>query len=201
MLISSFLTSFRQKLTMAKRGFTLIEILIVISIISVLSTIMLGYSRSSSQQILLTKLVTQTEALISNARFNSIQTFFNDPDSVICAHGVVFNKEEKEARVFQLIKSGGPCSENPDDYYYSSNSFEQPPWLLDGTLNQLDFNSDQIATTLGGDLSEIVFIPPDPIIIINGSAQGPSKALEINVGEMSGKVTVTNYGQVDIQYY
>jgi prepilin-type N-terminal cleavage/methylation domain-containing protein len=204
---------------MAKRGFTLIEVLIVIAIISVLSTIMLGYGRSSSQQILLAKLVNQTEAIISNARFNSIQTFFNDPGSKICAHGVRFDRDGLEARVFQMkmkdVSQSCPKPgelDDPEDYYERAYNPTQSSELktdyeVSGALNQLKFGSEQTNVTLGGDFEKfeyIVFIPPDPQVVIfvdeNENAQ-ETGVLKIGVGDLRGKVTVTKYGQIDFQYY
>lgn len=198
MLISSFLTSSKPRKTHPEEGFTLIEVLIVISIISVLTTIMLGYSRSSSQQILLTSLVTKTEVLISNARFSSVQTFFNDPDSIICAHGVRFDADGLRADIFQLTMATTDCPEDAGEYSNEPDSGFDVVYLT-GSANQLDYKSNQTTTALDGDFS-IIFVPPNPEIVINNDPDIPSGTLTVTVGDMQAKITVTKYGQIDFTY-
>jgi|GEM_PF-3170646 prepilin-type N-terminal cleavage/methylation domain-containing protein len=212
MFISGFLAWFKRKgNACVSGGFTLIEVLVVIAIVSVLAGIMLGYARSSTQQILLTRLVAQTEAIIANARFNSIQTFFGGgPESSnICAHGVEFDESGLKAEVFQILADGDtncPNKEESGDGWlarYNPGSFgaglsKSSP--LSGEINRVNYESDQVKVTLEGDLSSVVFIPPDPAILINGNEDISSAGVIIKVGDMSGAVTINEYGQVDVDY-
>lgn len=187
----------RRDTRVQNRGFSLIEVLVVIAIISILAAILLGYSRNNSRQIFLTSLISKTEALIANARASSIQTFFNNPSDVICAHGVQFDVDAQKAYVFQFIEEPGSC---PDEARI--NDYRDPSKFkrLDGSSNQVSFESNQFSVELGESSFYMIFIPPDPVTIFEDSI-AESETLNIRVDNLKGSVTMTKYGQVDAQYF
>lgn len=188
----------RRNIRVRNRGFSLIEVLVVIAIISVLATILLGYSRNNSRQIFLTSLISKTEALIANARASSIQTFFNNPSDVICAHGVQFDVNAQKAYIFQFIEESGNCPDEAriDDYREDPSKFKR----LDGSSNQVSFESNQFSVELGESSFYMIFVPPDPVTIFEDST-AESETLNIQVDNLRGSVTMTKYGQVDAQYF
>lgn len=71
------------------RGFTLVEIAIVISITAILSAILLGYNRSSERQIFLYTDQAKVASFLNRAKAFALERRLTGPEEV-CAFGVHF---------------------------------------------------------------------------------------------------------------
>ena len=60
------------------KGFTLIELMVVMSIVAFLTTILVGYSKQSGRQLLLVTTEAKILSLISRTKCLSIETFLKD---------------------------------------------------------------------------------------------------------------------------
>lgn len=182
-------------------GFTLIEVLVVISIVGILTTILIGYSRQSGRNLALTSSQAKLLSLVSRAKFLSIETFFDQLDNPsgdmrICAYGVHVDEESNEVFIFQdrmdLSISDCDSSNNIFDSQYDLRmTGELDELKLDGRVLEV---RESPATTLGN----IVFIPPDPDVVINGSPGTTEGVIEIGIVEdvYSYTVRVDKSGQV-----
>jgi len=189
MPISKLSGSFRRN----KRGFTLFEIVIVMGIMAVLSSMMLGYSQRNSKQILLATTQAKLASIFARAKFLSIQSFFyvgDQSDDVICGHGVYVDVDDESVVIFQdLIPAGSLCSDDPEEYTYDSGDR-----ILTGELNQLHLSGKEVEVKTA-DSEYVIFIPPEPIVRFDNSNTNESSVV-ITDGDADIGVTITQDGQI-----
>jgi len=156
-------------------GFSLIEMLVVMSITVLFSTILIGYARESSKQMVLISSQAKVVNLISRAKSLSIATFIdesglptNPAAPKICGYGVHVDKAAGQVFIFRDLAVD--CST-------SDNKFGSGEMLS----SNLDTFSVPNTIQLGADtdLTDVLFIPPDPIIVINTSKSLPSAKLTL----------------------
>ncbi|KKU11783.1 MAG: hypothetical protein UX16_C0004G0015 [Parcubacteria group bacterium GW2011_GWB1_45_7] len=187
-------------------GFTLIEVLVVMGIIGILSTILVGYTRQSSRNLLLSSTEAKLISLFSRAKFLSIETFFDQLDNPpvtkkTCAYGVYVDYEKGEIFIFQdrvTINVGGTTNEcDGTNNQFIENSDDAK---LQGELDFVKINSTALVIndSLDNKLVNVVFIPPDPDVIINSDEGENSADLEISLldGSNSFTLSVNNAGQI-----
>ncbi len=183
----------------ATAGFTLIEILVVLGIMAILSVVFIGYGRESSKQLLLATSQTRTVGVVSRAKSLSISTFLGsiavvaDPDAVkLCAYGVHVDRGASEMFIFKDLAKDCAVS---DDIYGGGDE------RLNGELDSFKLEASVLAFVDNPieNLHDIVFIPPDPKIIINGDATIPDAKIGLGFKDGSGSpvvIAVTNAGQI-----
>ena len=186
-------------------GFTLIEVLVVMGIIGVLSAILIGYSRQSSKNLLLTSTEAKLLSLISRAKFLSIETYFEELDNPaterkICAYGVHVDYGESDGAepkvfIFQDRVINDDCS--LADNVYDGDAYDL---ALSTELDLVKINTTILAldSSSSGRLDNVVFIPPDPDVVINDdeSTLKATIGVELRDGSNSFTVTINNVGQV-----
>ncbi len=157
-------------------GFSLIEMLVVMSITVLFSTILIGYARESGRQMVLISSQAKVINLISRAKSLSVATFIdesglptNSAAPKICGYGVHVDNVAGQVFIFRDLAVDCSTSDNKfgsGDAMLSSNldTFSVP--------NTIQFGVDT-------DLTDVLFIPPDPIIVINTSKSLPSAKLTL----------------------
>lgn len=184
----------------SKAGFTLIEMLVVLGVVGVLSSILIGYSRESSRNLVLSTAEAKALSLLSRAKFLTVETFFEQVDNPpvelrICGYGVHLNRENGELFIFQDRVSGTDCTTS--DYLYFENSEDT---RLTSELDSLTINSTvlKIGEYSGDELNDVVFIPPDPDVAINGETTTPEGGFKVELldGSNSFSISVNRAGQV-----
>lgn len=175
------------------RSFTLIELLVVMGITVVLLSMALGYSRESTRQLALTSTQAKMLSLVNRAKFLSIETFFGggrSGDQRICAYGVRVDTSREELFIFQDLSSTGECPGNSDGSYKEGER-------LSGELNEVNLQDTLVTFAEGTNLSEAVFIPPEPKTKINnGNATEAKIGVKIREGKGQFTITVNNAGQI-----
>ena len=185
-----------------EQGFTLLELLVVMSITVALAAMVLGYSRESSNQLALASTESKILSLINRAKFLSIETYFGggrSGDQRICAYGVKVDTFKREMFIFQDLSSTGNCPGDSDGSYTESYSKNQDERLY-GELNEVKL--ENTALTFGEtDLEEVIFIPPDPQTKINNSDATKEAKVSVKLKEGNGQfvITVNKYGQIKAQ--
>ncbi len=199
MAISSSSTSTKEKglarRSLGEGGFTLIELLVVMGITVALTAMVLGYSRQSSSQLALASTESKMLSLINRAKFLSIETYFGGGRSGsgqrICAYGVRVDIARQEMFIFQDLSSEGKCPSSSGGDAYDEGE------RLTGELNEIKLENALMAFG-ESDLSEVIFIPPDPKTKINKSGTTEKAKLSVKIKEGSGQfvITVNNAGQI-----
>jgi prepilin-type N-terminal cleavage/methylation domain-containing protein len=178
---------------MRRRGFTLIEVVIVVGISVLLTSVVLTYSSSGRDQVYLGIQKAQVAQIISKAKSLTVSTY-NQPN-VPCGYGVYFNYSDPANPRYEIFRyKVSPCPSVSDlknagivhgPGYSPQSKYVLPPNLRFGTgLHRMD---------------TVFFMPPDPQTLIweNGASEDQGIIyLETKSGSASAKVSVNSGGQV-----
>lgn len=135
-------------------GFTLLEVLVVIGIMSMLSGFLIVYTRSSENQI---KILKDKAAFISSlyrARSLALRTTQTDPPE--CGYGIYILSDRTYA-VWHDTATRPDCRDSNKTYDAASENAENIITLSRG-IKFRNYNSSDF-------MRSILFIPPDPRVI------------------------------------
>lgn len=176
---------------MQQKGFTLIEILVVLTILSFLTSILILYSRGGEGQILLFREQSKLVSDILRAKSLAIQTF--QTQEKVCGYGIHFETAPYNNYViFKEIKGAdpdNPCGAN-NRRYDAGEEFEPTT-----NLEDYGINLDQAT------VSDVFFVPPDPKIYFDSIvAAGEARiTLMASDGASSVAIIIGPGGQVSTQ--
>lgn len=175
--------------TFRRGGYTTLEILVVISVTTMLTGIMILYSRTSENQIALVKEQAKVVNAFVRAKALAAETFAeNDPKP--CAYGLFL--DGRNFIIFRdLPDPAAPEDCNSANKQYDSLNQEE---LFDSFVLDEHINIQGSATTF----SEVIFIPPDPSTIINldPGTDGAQLVLQTIDGSASSGIKINSAGQV-----
>ena len=187
----------------SKRGFTLIEMAIAITMLVVLLGIMLGYSQGSRKGIELANNESKLLGLIFNAKALS-QSFILEPlDSTkqVCAYGVHVDRNARLAFIFQDMVDADTedCEIGTSIPSLNVNIFNSGE-ALPGAINAF-YISDLLEFAPSDpdmpNLNDVVFIPPDPTVIINND---PTDSSNSSVGTKSASIIIAAKEDPDTKF-
>ena len=163
----------------SRKGFTLIEIFITVSISVLLSAAMILYNRTGERQIALFKDQARVINLILRAKSLALQTYTEG--SAACGYGVHFDSAIGAAILFK--DQAADCANS--DNVYSGPSEEIGKVVLPSgeKFSQLDF-------------SDITFIPPDPRVVITPVMDSGLIVISPLDDSSQVKIRVNSAGQV-----
>ncbi|MDP3947143.1 MAG: prepilin-type N-terminal cleavage/methylation domain-containing protein [bacterium] len=164
-----------------KKGFTLIELLVVLGVLTMLSAILIQYSRTGERQLILFREQSKLIAVLSRAKALAVNTF-NRPD-VPCGYGIYF----APPRSYILFRDSAPNCASSDRVYSGSGE--------DETVYELD-SQTQFKSLL---VSDILFIPPDPRVVMTPTQTETDITIETIDGIASMIVRVNSAGQIGAQ--
>lgn len=154
-------------------------------IVILLSSILIVYSRSGEYQIILFRDQAKVIGAIFKAKSLAIETF-GQAGAVPCSYGVHFDQASGSYVIFQdLPASSGDCS-TANNQYDGPNS---------GELVQA-FQLDSVLKFSSLTLSDVVFIPPNPDVIITPSQNQAVITISTVSGGSSTNIKVTESGQI-----
>lgn len=166
-------------------GYTVVEMLVVISVTALLAGILIIYSRTGEHQIILFRDQAKIINTILRAKSLAIGTYAEETPA--CGYGVHFVQNEQSQ--FILFKDlAEPCSDSDNDYSGEIENFE---------INELDAK----LKFSNLEFTDILFIPPEPEVIIKkeGADIAANEAIiEIATLDQSSSKTikVNKFGQV-----
>ncbi len=182
-----------------RKGFSLIETLVAISIMSLLSGVLIIYNRGSEKQLLLFRDQAKIINAILKAKSLALNTYSKEGSP--CAYGVHFEKNpatgEWEFRIFKDLDASGTTADcsTADNKYLSDSPFASAENLNPPLIEKLSANL-KIQEPL--QLTDIVFIAPEPTIVITPNPAPKTEAIiEIITSDgTSKKIKVNTFGQV-----
>ena len=166
-------------------GFTLIEILVMLGIMSMLSGVMLVYSRSSEKVILLSREQARVISLMARAKSFSLQTYIEGKSA--CGYGIHIDKDKNTVIVFRDLAADCAASDN----IYVADS--------DESVEKFILSKD--VRIKSSDATDILFIPPDPRVVIdnNPANERVSIVLETADGNSQVIIKMNSSGQITTQ--
>lgn len=168
------------------RGFTLIESLVVIGILSLLTSMLLFYNRGTETQISLLKEKASITSALFKAKDLSLANFtMGDSLSNVCGYGVHFEK----TRYFIYRDLFRDCAAS--DRIYSKDDENE---ILKDDIFTL---SSSLNLTNLADL-DIFFLPPIPQVYFDGHpATGEKEVVLSNLERnIEGKIIINSAGQI-----
>lgn len=168
----------RLKRFLSLTGFTLIEMLVILGVLSLLTTTLIFYSRTGERQILLFKEQARVFGLMTRAKSLALGTY-GDPE-VPCGYGIHFDAP-RTMIVFKDLASD--CDASAHEYTGTIERIEEI--TLDSRVYFDDLR-----------VSDILFVPPDPKIFIVPDAPLASITIKTAGGESEATIELTAAGQI-----
>lgn len=162
------------------KGFTVIEMIVIIGILSLLSAILVVYIRAGENQIVLFREQAKVIGILSRAKSLGISTFGRA--GVPCGYGVHFEM----SGTFLIFKDLASNCQASDQKYSGSaellpnESFQLNPAVKFETLT----------------LSDILFIPPDPLVVITPPQDQATIIIKPVGAENSATIRINSAGQI-----
>lgn len=164
---------------MKNRGFTIIEILVILGVLSLISTILIINTHGGEQQVILFKEQTRIISIFSRAKSLSIATFGETGTSIPCGYGVHL----ETPRTFLIFKDlAADCKDSDQKYSGAAEIYES--FQLDSAIKFDSLNFD------------VVFIPPDPSVVITPYQDPAIIILKIIGSETTAKIKINSAGQI-----
>ena len=140
------------------KGFTLVEMVVVMSVMALISGIVLSYNRTNEKRLLLFSNQAEIIGVLQRAKSFALEKRITGTDKPVCAFGVNFEKPRMMV-IFQDLPDGGgdKCVSDGSDNFnkqYDENNGEEVETV---NLNEgVEFES----FSLIGSSSTVVFEPP-----------------------------------------
>lgn len=167
------------------KGFTLIEVLVVISILAMLTSFLVLYNRTGESQVTLLQEKTNIISTISRAKNLALGVLVQNNNQLItCGYGVYF----KNNNYFIYQDLASDC--RGSDRRYSG----------DGSGERIDNETYNLPTALqlSSDISDVLFVPPLPEVYFDGIKAGEEKSilLRINGQSVESQIIINPAGQI-----
>ncbi|HUY69744.1 MAG TPA: type II secretion system protein [Candidatus Tyrphobacter sp.] len=185
-----------------RAGFTLIEMIITLAVLGLLISAVGVSAPINRESFLLTTSQEQLRDLITRAKALSVNSVFSSvPGGESCGYGVHIDSVASTAFIFR------GCGADPTFFsvYAAANATSTE---LTGSLNQMAFDRSlklsfsQAGSYSNGSAADIFFLPPDPLVYINGANQaGVAEAITIspvnNTSKIIWGVNVNSVGLIE----
>lgn len=140
-------------------GFTLLEILVVISLTVMLTGILLIYGASSRQQIILSIEKAKIAQEILRAKSLSISSYKSNLGKV-CGYGIHFNYSSKTYFLFNYVP-------NPDKGIVCDKITQFVPAGAENDLETFSIDRNLVFGSGPQRIDYVLFVPPDPVTLMS----------------------------------
>ena len=175
-----------------RKGFTMIELLVIVAIMAILAGFLVTYNSQSRQQVALLVERARIAQLIFKAKANAVSTYA-DPSSP-CAFGVHFDYNARKYSLRTYTRASCNGMETATSLAgVTSAIWDKTEFTLDPSLNWAHTASDTVY--------DILFVPPEPRTLLANSVGNmllvPGKVyLTTKAGTLQSVVSVNLYGQI-----
>jgi len=173
-----------------QKGFSLIEMIIVSSIVGILATTLILNFRAGSRDTALIQVAQQIASDVREAQSMAISSK-RYAGQTRCGYGISFN----DAQTYQIYV--GPDSKTVDCHSIVEKNFGAGDMVVE-TVTLLD-----IQVEITGVFPDIFFEPPDPTTYINNNdltvSSNPAEIVLTNAGGSTKKVLVYPSGLVEVE--
>jgi len=146
-----------------RNGFSVIELLVTISIIGILISGLITYNHSAERQLILTKERAQLVDTLNRAKAMSLNAFAGVPGDAPCGVGVHFDDVQSEYVIF--LDRTSNCERGPGFGRFSpGEEFEQ----------YIKIDDKIELTSLGNSVGDVFFAPPDPRVFFDNTDVFPA---------------------------
>lgn len=168
-----------------RRGFTLIEVLVVVGITTILAGMVLTYSSRGRNQVALYVEAAKLSQVILRAKSLAIATYISATQGPVCGYGVHIDYATGSYSLFSynpvdcspISISGGAINMEDAASNYKAIETNQ---LAQGVIYGVGSNDPNSPK-----LTDIFFIPPDPATLIWSEGSGVASNLASNVSLVS----------------
>lgn len=170
------------------KGFSLAELLVVFTMTALLSGGLVLYNRATERQIILFKEQSKVFSAVQKAKTLAIGAFSEIESEIICGYGVHFSLPNRII-IFKKLSPEDPKCQNVNFIYTSPNEIFE------------EIKLDKIVNFSELGLNDVVFIPPDPIVVIDNDFFKNEGLIKIKTIDNKGEKTIkiTNAGQITTQ--
>jgi len=182
---------FRIPRVFHERGFTLVELLVTVSLIILFVATAAAYNRSADQQVALFREQGKVINSVYNARSLAIETYSRSGDrsTVPCGYGIHIDEGGKSIVLFKDL----PLADGSCQVYEQSNFI---PLFNAGEIVETIALTD---VSVSATFSDILFVPPDPKVYVYGVQNFPDPvSLTLSAPRAGFDVTmsINQFGQI-----
>ncbi|MCD6568997.1 type II secretion system protein [bacterium] len=181
---------FREKKQRIFTGFTIIEMMVTLSIITVLLTMMLAYNRKAEKINYLNRAVNKVLFEVKRAQEQAMLVWQSPATSQkICGWGLYWDKNNLPQNKFILFKDFCEEGKNYGDNKYSKDEQEEVILLKEVVITETNVES-------------LCFVPPDPKLYFYPSLGGDRAELTLcleNQPNICYRLTISPSGQISKQ--
>ncbi|PIR06105.1 hypothetical protein COY65_02445 [Candidatus Jorgensenbacteria bacterium CG_4_10_14_0_8_um_filter_39_13] len=160
-------------------GYTLIEMLVVVGILALLTSITVLYGRTGEEQVALFRSQAEIIGVLNRAKTLSLQIYFSSSTvEKVCGYGVHFDTNNTFFLFKDLVNFPADCS--TANHQYDNNEQMESPRSLS---KNLQFGNETSVT-------DVDFVPPDPKTYLNSSSSFPTATISIQSKTTTAKVYV-----------
>lgn len=179
----------------SRKGFTLIELIVVLGITALLSSILISYNSISRQQLAFYAERIKFVETIFRAKSLALSPYTQSSGGDSCGYGI---HVDYEAESYSLFRYNKPQGVNCQD------------------INSIDIGSENIISTVGinknvkfinsgngtARYDDILFVPPDPITLLSSDGVTiNNSSISVNIhtqdGSLSAVISVNSAGLIN----
>ena len=170
-------------------AFTMVEMLLVITIMSVFLGVTLFYTRDNESILVLNRALNQLSSDLARARTLSLGLSGGNTTQKACGWGIYIPRNSNSYYLFvDLIRKDRKCSES--DHRWSGDS---------ETVEKINFEKGVYISAKS--FSSVLFVPPNPDAIFDGEVSRENGLLTVKAGKFSERLTITKSGQISFNNF